>query len=650
MRDYVQTQIVYSLLQEDESRPLHVIANYLLFAGRYDEAVFRQMIDAGCFARLVELLKNRREDDRRLHRLLLELMYEMARIERVRIADLLHVDDGFVSYLFQIIEDLSDDIDDPYHYPVIRVLLVLNEQYMVAATTAAVDAIGLAPDAPLTNRVVKILSRHGLHFRTFGENIILLLNRATETALQLLILKLLYLLFTTHATYEYFYTNDLRVLVDVIIRNLLDLPDESASLRHTYLRVFYPLLAHTQLNQPPQYKRDEILRVLAILSGSGNAHFAPADETTLRLVSRVSNVAWLAESVTPPESPSPDSLEADTADADAPYNIEKASFATATTRTSIASSAGSYLTASSSNATTDDEQQQQQRQHNTVVNKFLGISLGSGDDNSGRESRTSVASVADVAAVKEKPGVKTPSRKVVAESSASALQPTDTGILAEADATLASTAEAATAADSVAAYLGDTDQHQSIPPLQLEQSTPTPTSTATSTPPRLPSHPPGQKARAKRVLPAVPRHRHGVPVKAQPPPPPQQRQGTPPPRPPTASSQSQSPSQAQPQPSPQFHPQPQTAEAAAGVALSGAGVSPRMVPNGGGYNVAASEAHPTAAAAAAAATAAHAHSHAHNTGVKKLPPKLPPPRRVGRLKAAASNMNLHQSAIDPSAN
>ena len=42
-----------------------------------------------------------------------------------------------------------------------------------------------------------------------------------------MILKLLYLLFTTTATYEYFYDNDLRVLVDVIIRNLLDLPDEA---------------------------------------------------------------------------------------------------------------------------------------------------------------------------------------------------------------------------------------------------------------------------------------------------------------------------------------------------------------------------------------------------------------------------------------
>lgn len=159
---------------------------------------------------------------------------------------------------------------------------------MVAAT-ASPDATSTPP----TNRVVKILSVCGQNYMTFGENIILLLNRETETSLQLLILKLLYLLFTTEATREYFYTNDLRVLLDVIIRNLLDLPNELISLRHTYLRVLYPLLAYTQLSQAPHYKRDEIMKVLSLLSGSGNVHFAPADETTIRLVERVAQVSWL---------------------------------------------------------------------------------------------------------------------------------------------------------------------------------------------------------------------------------------------------------------------------------------------------------------------------------------------------------------------
>jgi hypothetical protein len=209
---------------------------------------------------------------------------------------------------------------------------------MVASTVSPTS-----PQAPppLTNRVIKLLSLYGSSYMTFGENIILLLNRETETSLQLLILKLLYLLFTTKATHEYFYTNDLRVLLDVILRNLLDLPNELVSLRHTYLRVLYPLLAYTQLNQSPHYKRNEIVKVLSILGGSSNAHWEPADETTVRLVERVAKVPWLRDE---------DISEGE------------------------------------------------------VARKLLGISL------SPSQTASSI-SVVDVAAVMEKPGVQTPSRK-----------------------------------------------------------------------------------------------------------------------------------------------------------------------------------------------------------------------------------------------
>ena len=120
----------------------------------------------------------------------------------------------------------------------------------------------------------------------------------------MLTLKLLYLIFTTPSTYEYFFTNDLHVLVDILIRNLLDLPEEASALRHTYLRVLYPLLAHTQLQNPPHYKRDELRRLLSILVRGqvsyGNdsehekiLHFEDVDETTRRLVARCATVEWL---------------------------------------------------------------------------------------------------------------------------------------------------------------------------------------------------------------------------------------------------------------------------------------------------------------------------------------------------------------------
>jgi hypothetical protein len=50
-----------------------------------------------------------------------------------------------------------------------------------------------------------------------------------DLCMQLLILKILYVLFTTKGTSEYFYTNDLCVLVDVFLRELSDLDEESES-------------------------------------------------------------------------------------------------------------------------------------------------------------------------------------------------------------------------------------------------------------------------------------------------------------------------------------------------------------------------------------------------------------------------------------
>jgi hypothetical protein len=245
------------------------------------------------------------------------------------------VTDDFILRLFATIESVSSDASDPYHYPIIRVILVLNEQYMV---TSAAPTSPTSPPS-MTNRVLKVISSHALRYKTFGENLILMLNRESETIQQLHILKLLYLLFDRPATAEYFYTNDLHVLLDVILRNLLDLPadndvnagEATAPLRHMYLRVLQKLLENSQLRKPGmEYKRVEICQVLRIIGGSVNGynsnngvngqkggsptepsspkqphdelarsassfHFAPVDETTVRLAERCRAVNWLED-------------------------------------------------------------------------------------------------------------------------------------------------------------------------------------------------------------------------------------------------------------------------------------------------------------------------------------------------------------------
>ncbi|KAL5361335.1 hypothetical protein BJX96DRAFT_151762 [Aspergillus floccosus] len=396
--NYVRRQMIYGLLQEDEPDTLAVIASFLIFDGRRNEDVLRVMNDEGSFPRLLELLqvqnKKKGDDGAGLHRLLMDLMYEMSRIQRIKIEDLVLVDDDFIESLFDIIEDLSYDVNDPYHYPVIRVLLVLNEQFMISAHDPVDDG---SSSNVLTNKVIKILSMHGNLYKTFGENIILLINREAETSLQLLTLKLLYLIFTTPRTYEYFYTNDLHVLVDILIRNLLDLPEEASALRHTYLRVLYPLLAHTQLKTPPHYKREELKRMLNLLVrgrlSNGDAdhekvivHFDDVDETTRRLVLRCTTVDWMRD---PPEEQSPD--------------VDTATTTPLDTSQTLSSSSTDGSSPETTSPTRPDEHHPKLDTHRRLSQaQRLGMHL--------ERASTSSLSVQEVAAQHEKPGVITPSR------------------------------------------------------------------------------------------------------------------------------------------------------------------------------------------------------------------------------------------------
>lgn len=123
-KEYVRTQIMHSLLQEDEAGRLQAIASLLFWDGCVNESIFPSMVEASCFPRLLELIMSRlAEADPHLHRILLQLMYEMSRVQRLKVQDLALVNDDFVHYLFGIIEGVSDDVQDPYHYPTIRVLV-----------------------------------------------------------------------------------------------------------------------------------------------------------------------------------------------------------------------------------------------------------------------------------------------------------------------------------------------------------------------------------------------------------------------------------------------------------------------------------------------------------------------------------------------
>ena len=184
--------------------------------------------------------------------------------------------------------------------------------------------------------------------------------------------------------------------MDILVRNLLDLPEEASSLRHTYLRVLYPLLEHTQLQQAPHYKREEIRKLLVVLGGGhltdqdGSqeglrlwGHFDAVDDTTKRLVKRCEGVSWLADpELEPPvqaESPT-DDVASDLSSPTSPWKSQPPALPAPRKLKKRSSAKNSVLT----------------------IGQYLTPQL--------EGARQSSLSMMEVAAQKEKPGVITPSR------------------------------------------------------------------------------------------------------------------------------------------------------------------------------------------------------------------------------------------------
>ncbi|GAA6037341.1 hypothetical protein JCM8097_008520 [Rhodosporidiobolus ruineniae] len=239
------------------------------------------------------------------------VLYEMCRVQKLTPEELADFSYDFISHLFALVERTRDVEDETFNYSLIKLIIALNEQFMVSTVPGSSSSGSnggggnLAPPILPTvvnkgqkrergpNLVLEVLKEKEHECKTFGENIIFILNRADGTpdslCVSLLILKILYLLFTTSGTQEFFYTNDLCVLVDVFIRELCDLGEESEGLKHTYLRVLHPLLTNTQLRTYP-YKRPQLRRVLESLIAPSS--YRDVDPTTRRLVERNLRGSW----------------------------------------------------------------------------------------------------------------------------------------------------------------------------------------------------------------------------------------------------------------------------------------------------------------------------------------------------------------------
>ncbi|KAI8147256.1 hypothetical protein BJV82DRAFT_665358 [Fennellomyces sp. T-0311] len=208
------------------------------------------------------------------------LAFEMCKVSKLRAADQDAITPAFLNHLLDVIESMVDDSDETFNYDIIQLLLVFNEQFLMASKGQ-------------DNKLLDVLAERIGTSNTFN----FLFGYSTSTppaddaCVKLLILKLLYGIFTRPALYEYFYTNDLYVLVDVMLREVCDLGEEreAAALRDAYLRVLRPLLINTQLRRAP-YKQAEIHATLCAMITPHS--YRDVDPNTVRLVERILDEWW----------------------------------------------------------------------------------------------------------------------------------------------------------------------------------------------------------------------------------------------------------------------------------------------------------------------------------------------------------------------
>lgn len=195
-------------------------------------------------------------------------MYEMCRDQELSISDLGKFDAPFFMELCEVIETGRQDRYEDFSFAVVRLLLLFNDQYTRKNSATLV----------LENLVVTTLSRRIHRSKTLSENIVFMFNRSpamytqvviassyppyspattlspgsgsststasttndtggsggadaafSEAADQMSVLKFLFLIFTTESLYQFFYTNDIKVIVDVVLREVERCDDEEVT-------------------------------------------------------------------------------------------------------------------------------------------------------------------------------------------------------------------------------------------------------------------------------------------------------------------------------------------------------------------------------------------------------------------------------------
>jgi hypothetical protein len=164
------------------------------------------------------------------------------------------VDPDDIVFIFESLKVLSR-AESEVNFWKFRVLLILNEQYMYRCGVMIHTEDGV-------NYVLDSMLKNIKYFQAFNEILVLNFNRGTDVVDQILMMKFLYVVFSNEISNSLVYLNDIKIIVDIIIRQLFDLQSSNYDyLVCIYLRVLRCIMTKTDLVDH-NYKKNDLKEVL----------------------------------------------------------------------------------------------------------------------------------------------------------------------------------------------------------------------------------------------------------------------------------------------------------------------------------------------------------------------------------------------------
>lgn len=186
-------------------------------------------------------------------------------------------------------------------YEEFKLLLLINEQYLMKSYSCP-EVRNKVFDSLMGENLDESTESVNSRISGFMNLLVFHINREESQIIKILILKFLYLVFTSSYTSKLYYLNDLKILVDIFVRELNDieymddLHTENRILVITYLKVMYPMMMFSQLcDLNDVYKKDDIINMLSHIILNISATFNSSERTGITSKYQLQQISDLAQ-------------------------------------------------------------------------------------------------------------------------------------------------------------------------------------------------------------------------------------------------------------------------------------------------------------------------------------------------------------------